>query len=114
MIVKIRRWVGKNGEVRVYVNTDTGLEGCRYVTGNGFQAKNTVTGSLTKADWKEATKLGHDGQRWHDWYPTTSGQTSVAVDEDQADAMAHVDAKNRAAAVNRSNNSSLPDYAEGD
>lgn len=71
----IKRWVDrKTREVRVYVSTVDGREGCKYITGNRFQAKGTVTGKLTKEDWKAAEAVAYwqdtDGKkRWHTWYP---------------------------------------------
>lgn len=67
----------KSGEVRIYVNTESGGDGCLYVTGNRFQAKGTVTGNLSQSDWAEARAKaivtnGQGKRVWRSWYPETA------------------------------------------
>lgn len=55
-------------EYRVYVHTDDGREGCRYLTGNHWHAAKSVEGDLTKEEWKAARALAYHDDSWHTVY----------------------------------------------
>lgn len=53
---------------RIYVHTEDGREGCKYLTGNRWQKKGTIDGNLTDEDWAEAQKLALWDNKWHTMY----------------------------------------------
>jgi hypothetical protein len=64
-IKDVRVWRNKTKtECRVYVHTTDGREGCKYLTGNHFQARGTMDGKLTAEDWQEAKALALVDGRW--------------------------------------------------
>jgi hypothetical protein len=57
MITRVKVWTGRESETRIYVTADDGRQGCKYLTGNHFQARGTIDGQLTEAEWNEAKSL---------------------------------------------------------
>ena len=53
---------------RVYVKTDDGREGCKYLTGNGWHQKGEIEGDLTSEDWAEAKSIAVWDKKWHTVY----------------------------------------------
>lgn len=70
---KYRKGTKRNGklvnrDVRIYVHTDDGREGCKYLTGNAWNAKGSITGKLTEEEWTEARKIAVWDGCWHTVY----------------------------------------------
>lgn len=55
-------------EYRIYVHSTDGREGCKYLTGNRWNPKGTVTGNLTSDEWKAARELAVWDKQWHTVY----------------------------------------------
>lgn len=53
---------------RIYVHTDDGREGCRYITGNHWHAAKSVEGNLTDEEWKAARAQAYYDKTWHTVY----------------------------------------------
>lgn len=66
-IKDVKVWNG-NSETRVYVHTEDGREGCKYLTGNKWHKRFEIDGNLTDEDWKEAKALALWDNRWHTMY----------------------------------------------
>lgn len=66
-------------EYRIYVHSTDGQEGCLYLTGNKWNAKNSTDGNLTAADWEIAKQAcGFAGNsKWHTWYATENSPVVV-------------------------------------
>ncbi len=87
MITRVKRYVdSKTGEIRIYIETSDGREGCFYASGNRFQARNTREGTATKADWAEARRIAYDEttKRYTNYYADAKPKT-YAPDPDEED-----------------------------
>jgi len=73
-IKDVRVWHGRKnrksnkGEARIYVHTVDNREGCLYLTGNPWNAKGSITGDLTEAEWQEARAISIWDGKWHTVY----------------------------------------------
>lgn len=85
-IESVKRWVGKDKEVRIYAHAPDGREGTRYITGNRFQAKGTVTGQLTTDEWAEVKEKSFDpeSKKWLTWPARPVGRYNAEDPESEA------------------------------
>lgn len=71
-IKSVKVWNNQRYEIkdcRVYVHTEDGREGCKYLTGNKWHQAGEIEGDLTTEDWNEVRALGLRDNKWHSWYP---------------------------------------------
>ena len=64
-VKNIKVWTKKTtSERRVYVTMSDGRQGCKYITGNKWNEKNSKTGDVTQEEWKAAWTLSELNGRW--------------------------------------------------
>ena len=74
MIKQVKVWSNPTRtEYRIYVHTTDGRQGCKYLTGNAWNVKNSIDGKLTTEEWAEAKTIAvwenSNGKRtWHTVY----------------------------------------------
>jgi hypothetical protein len=78
LIKTVKRYVKEN-EVRVYVDAVSGHRGCRYITGNRWQPKGTIEGTLTAEEWAEARSISVYDGKWTTCYDCNKEPKLVAV-----------------------------------
>ncbi len=55
-------------EVRIYIHTTDGREGCKYLTGNRWHKKGSLEGDLTAEEYAEAKRIAVWDRTWHTVY----------------------------------------------
>lgn len=83
----VRVWWNVEGtERRVYVHMWDGRDGCKYLTGNRWAARNSKDGTLTDAEWQAAWVLAQrtnaaGNLKWSDYRAANRAPAAVAAPE---------------------------------
>lgn len=80
-------------EVRVYVHTEDGREGCKYLTGNPWHKQFSIDGNLTEQEWQAAKDLAVWDKCWHTVYPTSTNNNHLDEEEQEAADIAKFNAR---------------------
>jgi len=80
-IKDLRVWKRNGGkEVRYYVHTVDGREGCHYVTGNHWNEAGSYSGDMTEAEWAEALEIATWDGTVHTVYEDRVNQAKANAD----------------------------------
>ena len=64
-IAQVKVWFSTDKkECRIYVRHIDGREGCKFLTGNLWNAKGSYTGALTAEEWQDAKSIAVVDGKW--------------------------------------------------